>query len=505
MAFGVRLGWPGARALAQAFGLGLLIALGQAPFGMVYVAFPALVLLLIVLRRAETGRAAFWLGLFAGAGHFGLALSWIVQPFFVDPWRHGWMAPFALVLMAFGAGLFWAVAAAAAQRMPERLVALVVALAAADLLRGTILTGFPWALHGHILLNTPLEQLAALIGGYGLSFLVLAAAALPVAAPRAGAVGLIVAIGLAAVWSNERLGQPEPAPPGGIVRVVQPNVAQTLKWDSDEARGTFERLLALTSAPPAASAPMPVLAIWPETAVPYLLTEGEGAAVAIGAIGLPVVAGIQRVDGDRAWNSLALIGLGGAIGPVYDKVHLVPFGEYIPFGDLAYGWFGIRAFAAQQGFGYSTGTKAQLMDFGLGLGLARPLICYEAIFPEEIGTEVRPGWLLQVTNDAWFGTLTGPYQHFELARLRAIEQGLPLVRAANTGISAVVDARGRVVRDMAGAPALLALGQMGVIDAVLPAALPLTPYAHWGDGPLIGVLLSGFVFSSLRRRAVDGT
>ncbi len=188
----------------------------------------------------------------------------------------------------------------------------------------------------------------------------------------------------------------------------------------------------------------------------------------------------------------------------YDKVHLVPFGEYIPAGDLAFSLFGIRAFAAQQGFGYSAGDAARLMDLGPGLGLARPLICYEAIFPEEIATDTRPGWLLQVTNDAWFGTLTGPYQHFALARLRAIEQGLPLVRVANTGISAVVDARGQIAPDAAGAPAYLPLGVQGVIDAPLPGALPPPPYARTGDLPLVVLLLAGLLAAFLPRRRRDG-
>ncbi len=286
------------------------------------------------------------------------------------------------------------------------------------------------------------------------------------------------------------------------MRLVQPNVAQTLKWDPDEARATFDRLLDLTVAPPAAAPP--VLAVWPETAVPFLLTEGEGAALAMGSLGLPLAAGFQRVEGDRAWNSLGLFGPGGTISQTYDKVHLVPFGEYIPAGDLAFSLFGIRAFAAQQGAGYSAGTEIRPVDFGPGLGLARPLICYEAIFPEEIATAPRPGWLLQVTNDAWFGTLTGPYQHFALARLRAIEQGLPLVRVANTGISAVVDARGQIAPDTTGAPALLPLGGQGVIDAPLPGALPPPPYARMGDWPLLALLLAGLLAAFVLPRHRNG-
>jgi apolipoprotein N-acyltransferase len=166
-------------------------------------------------------------------------------------------------------------------------------------------------------------------------------------------------------------------------------------------------------------------------------------------------------------------------------------------GDFMYRTFGLSAFAAEAGFSYSSGQGAQLMDFGPAFGIARPLICYEAIFPEEVATDQRPAWLLQVTNDAWFGTLTGPYQHFALARLRAIEQGLPLIRASNTGISAVIDARGQVAVDTTGAPAILGMEKAGVIDAALPPALAAPPYARFGDWPLVVLLIAGLMLAFL--------
>lgn len=494
--------WPGRGSAALAFGLGVAVALGQVPFGFQVLALPALCGLLHLLSHETAAPRAFALALFAGAGHFALALNWIVNPFFVDPWVHGWMAPFAVVLLAFGLGLFWAGAAALAAGLAApgrlRLLALVAALALADLLRGHVFTGFPWALFGHIPLDTPAEQLAALVGGYGMGALLLALAALPLCWPRAGTAGALAAIVAVLVWGHARQGLEAGPPPGGVVRLVQPAVVQSLKWNPDEARATFDGLLDLTVAPPQATPPD--LVIWPETAVPFLLTEGEGAALAMGSLGLPVAAGYQRVEGERAWNSLAIFGPGGSIGQSYDKIHLVPFGEYIPFGDLAFRLFGLRAFAAQQGFGYTAGQEARLVDFGPGLGPARVLICYEAIFPDEVGTPGRPGWLLQVTNDAWFGTLTGPYQHLALARLRAIEQGLPLVRVANTGVSAVVTATGQVAMDTTGAPALMGMGVRGIVDVALPGALPPPPYARTGDLPLVLVLLGGLVLAGLAGR-----
>jgi apolipoprotein N-acyltransferase len=500
-----RWGWPGLRAAGLAFVLGLGVALGQVPFGLWPVALVALAAILWRVARSASALAAFWTALFAGAGHFALALSWIVQPFFVDPWRHGWMAPFAVVLLAFGLALFWGGAAALAQRFARPLLATALLIAAAEMLRSHVLTGFPWALIGHIWLETRIEQAAALVGAHGMTLAtLLAGAGIALAgAGRRPVAGLVVVLGLAAAfgWGTHRLGLQAGPGPGGVVRVVQPAVAQSLKWDRDAARATFEGLLDLTAAPPGTGLPAPALAVWPETAVPYLLSPGDGAALAMGSLGPAVVAGFQRMEGDAAWNSLALFGPGGTMTEVYDKVHLVPFGEYVPFGDLAYRWFGLRAFAAQLGAGYSAGASRRLLAFGPGLGLAVPVICYEAIFAEEIGAEGGRGdWIVQVTNDAWFGTLTGPYQHFALARLRAIEQGLPLVRAANTGISAVVDARGQVVADTAGQPALLGLGARGVLDVALPGVLPPPPYARFGDAPVAALLLAGLCLAAWRGR-----
>ncbi|MBD3766142.1 MAG: apolipoprotein N-acyltransferase, partial [Rhodobacterales bacterium] len=181
---------------------------------------------------------------------------------------------------------------------------------------------------------------------------------------------------------------------------------------------------------------------------------------------------------------------------VYDKHHLVPFGEYMPAGDLAYGMFGIAAFAAQQGAGYSPGPGARVLDLGGALGRVLPLICYEAVFPQDLhAAPERADWILQVTNDAWFGRWSGPFQHLAQARLRAVEQGLPLIRVANTGVSAVIDARGRVLR-------ALPLGEAGFLDAALPAALPAPPHARWGDGPLV-LLLAGLGLGLAVRRRVQ--
>jgi apolipoprotein N-acyltransferase len=229
------------------------------------------------------------------------------------------------------------------------------------------------------------------------------------------------------------------------------------------------------------------LVIWPETALPFLIRDNPDLPTLIGSAGrgAAVAVGLQRVEGDRGYNSLQIFGPDGALLGAYDKHHLVPFGEYVPLGDLAYDLFGVEAFAAQTGNAYTPGPGPSLLNLGPKLGNVLPLICYEAVFPQDLRGTARPDWLLQITNDAWFGIRTGPFQHAAQARLRAIEQGLPLVRVANTGVTEVVDARGRVT-------AALPFGTQGFLDAALPGPLPATPYSRWGEAPLVA-LLAGLI------------
>ncbi len=476
-----RFGWPGWSDAGLAFGLGAVMATGQAPLGFWWLTLLGLVAMIHLVTR---GPGAGWLALFGGAGYFALALSWIVQPFLIDVAQYGWMAPFAIVFISFGFALFWAAAGYVAGQMPGRAlrtVTFATGLAAVELARGYVLTGFPWALIGHVWIDTPLAQVAALVGPSGLTLLTVIAVALPLAFRWRGLIAgaALLAAGLA--FGMVRLAEPEPAARGVTLRLVQPNADQAVKWDPDVAGMLFDRQLAFTRA-----LPTPDVVIWPETSVPYLMEDDPavGQAISVAAGGVPVLAGIQRYDGVQAWNSLAVIGDAGQITALYDKYHLVPFGEYIPFGDVLYDWFGIRAFAARQGNGYAAGNGPQVIDLGGALGKFVPLICYEAVFPQDLrGLPDRPDWILQITNDAWFGTLTGPYQHMAQARFRAIEQGLPLVRVANTGISAVVDARGRIVAE-------LPRGIAAYLDTGLPGAMDETPYARWGEWPVL-VLLAG--------------
>lgn len=479
----LRQSWPGGRLAALAVCTGALAALGHAPLYL----WPLTLLAMALLTRWVAARGA-WIGFLGGMGYGAVALSWIISPFLVEAETYAWMAPFALAFMAAGLGFFWALAAWAARFFGAAGFALT--LTAVEYLRGHILTGFPWAMPGHVWISTPVAQAGAWVGPTGLTLLLLLMAAglarfrLPQMLASAAVLAGVWGLGL---WV---LAQPLPRPPGAVLRLVQPNAEQALKWEPALARQHFDVLLAHTAAEGS-----PDLVIWPETALPYLLERHSDLApmIASAAQGVPVALGAQREDGARFWNSLTVITPDGQIGPRYDKHHLVPFGEYIPLGDLAFRLFGLRAFAAQEGAGYSAGTGPALLDFGPKLGKALPLICYEAVFPQDVNAApARPDWLLQITNDAWFGTLSGPFQHADQARMRAIEQGLPLVRAANTGVTAVYDARGRVVAD-------LPFGTEAHLDAPLPAALPPTAFSRFGEAPVL-VLLAGLALVLNRRR-----
>jgi apolipoprotein N-acyltransferase len=469
----------GLRRLALAAAAGAATALAQPPVSWPAVLFLALPVLLWLLDGTPGPRAAFAVGWAAGAGHFAAALFWIVEPFLVQPEIFGWMAPFALAGMAGGLALFWAAPFALARAWwPPgmwRVLLLASLWTLAELARAHVLTGFPWGLVAYGWVETPVIQAVALFGPHALGLLTLVAALLPgLRSWRAlAAAAALVAAGWGfGAW---RLAQPAPERPEPlVVRLVQPDADQALKWQPGMQQEFYERHLGLSRA-----GPRPDVTVWSETAVPFPLEGSPELLAESAAAAAPgtLVLGIQRSEpgpeGRRWYNSLAVLGPDGGPVAVYDKHHLVPFGEYIPRADWV-ARLGVPGLRTLTSGGFSAGSGPHVV-VAPGVPPFLPLICYEAIFPQELrAPEGRPEWLLQVTNDAWFGSASGPYQHFAQARVRAIEQGLPLARAANTGISAMVDPFGRVL-------ARLELGEMGYVDAALPGALPATPYARSGD------------------------
>ncbi|MEM9710308.1 MAG: apolipoprotein N-acyltransferase [Pseudomonadota bacterium] len=479
--------------LPAAVAAGLAAGLGHVPFGLWPIAlfgFGALIFLTIGARRP------FWIAWAGGLGYFGLTLHWIVEPFLVDIERHGWMAPFALAFLAGGLALFWGGAAALAARIAgSRALMLALALAGAEAVRGHIFTGFPWALPAYIWVDTPVRLAVSWIGSYGLSLLTLLAVALPFAFGSnwpGRLAGAVLGLGLlAAALYPARVAPPLEAG-GDTARIIQPDIAQADKWDPDLAPGHFQRMLLLTRFL-TSTGPQPAMVVWPEVAIVQPLDLAgptlETVSATIGDV--PFVTGVNRREDGQWFNSMLVVGAGGQVTETFDKVHLVPFGEYIPF-KLAF----LRTLAGTSGNGFSSGRDVRLIETPLGRAL--PLICYEGIFPGHIfRAGERADYLMLLTNDAWFGTFAGPGQHLVQARFRAAEHRLPLLRVANRGVSAAIDAHGNLD------PAqTLEMGQPGVADVTLATAPGVSPYAKLGDWPvfgLIGVLLGAGVWARRRK------
>ncbi len=489
---------------AVAAALGGLATLAFAPFYALPILAVSFTLLLWMLppaaaqsNLARDTRRGFVLGWWFGFGHFVAGLYWITNALLVDAAQFGWLVPFAVVgLSAYFALFPGAAVAVAALARPgwPRVLALAGAWGLGEYLRGVLLTGFPWNLMGSALAGWPAPlQGAALAGAYGLSLLVVAVAAAPAvlaegAAPRRARVVPLAVAGaaLVLVWAGGAMrlaGAPAvvaEAADTPRLRIVQGAIDQRLKWHPDELRRHFETYLALSRAPYEGDR-APDAVIWPETAVPYLFDGGPALLRTLSEVAPPggvlitgVVRSAGRGEGLRLWNAVIAVTRDGVLAATYDKHHLVPFGEYVP----------LRRFnpvpkLTEGRIDFSPGEGAVTLALP-GLPPASPLICYEAIFPAAVVARAapRPAWLLNVTNDAWFGRSTGPHQHLAAARLRAVEEGLPLIRAANTGISAAIDAYGREL-------ARLGLGVRGTLDVALPPAAAPTPFARHGNLPAL--------------------
>jgi apolipoprotein N-acyltransferase len=494
---------PGWRRLGLAFVMGACSALAFAPleiFPLLLIGYAALVPLLDGadagphrLRRAAS--AGWWFGF----GQYLIGLHWIAYPFLVDPANHFWQMPFAVAALPAGLAIFPALACAFAmifwQDGPARVLGLAVALAAFEWLRGHIFTGFPWNLPAYGWgASLAVLQSASLMGAYGLSFLtILLGVSLAELGARRWRLALAMTGLFAALFGYGvyRIATTTTAMvPGVVVRLVQPDIPQKEKFVRRLMLRNWRRLVELSARPPGKALGRPTHIVWPEAATGFAVARSSGALDQISLFtmrGQTLITGSVRVDvdrsGERAWyNSLYIFGTGGALPLVYDKFHLVPFGEYVPYAALL-AKIGITQVTT--GEGASAGDHPHVLQV-TGAPAVTPLICYEAIFPHDVTdpAEPRPGWFVNVTDDSWFGPWAGPRQHFLTARVRAIEEGLPIARAANTGISAMIDPVGRVVNS-------LALNRTGVVDAPLPVALAPTPYARFGDLVFLLLLVTG--------------
>lgn len=480
---------------------GVFAALGHAPWSLWPIAMLGLSVMCWLIMQSKNWTRSAWYGWLCGCGYFAISLFWIVEPFLVDVAKHGWMAPFALFLMSAGLALLWAVAAGVSGVFGTamlRSIALVVTFTLIEMLRSILFTGFPWALISYVWSETPMLQVSADIGPFGLIAMTLIFSVLLAISviQKSLYIGAVVVAVFSVTWVQAWfvLDRNETIFTEKTVRLVQPNAAQHLKWQSEMIPQFFNAQLEMTKGAMAAGID---LVVWPETAVGYRLNQTPEALdlIAQAAEGVPVIFGGNSVVDDKFRNTLAYMGPSGSVDDWYYKHHLVPFGEYIPFGELL-GKFGIRGLAARDGAGYDVGVGPQVIEVA-GIGSVLPLICYELIFPQYLRVPERPNLILQITNDAWFGKISGPYQHLAQAKFRAVENGLPLVRVANTGISAVIDPFGRVVGE-------IPLGEAGFLDVEIPAPNKPTLYSKTGDKPLLFLLLtilSGLLaFRALRGR-----
>lgn len=525
---------------ALAFVAGAAGALAMAPFDL----FPVLAIPMTIAvwlidgsGRAGKGAGASMLrsalaaagdGWWLGFGYFVAGLWWLGAAFLVEADQFAWALPLGVLGLPTGLAFFTAFGFFIARLLwssgGARILALAAGLGLSEWLRGIVLTGFPWndfglALGGNLVLG----QIASIVGLHGLTFIGIAIAASPAVLAdaahktdgrlrRAGHPLMIAAVVLAAIaaFGAVRLAGNQTAyTQQARLRILQPNLPQDAKFRPENKDPILEHYMRLSASTtpdhPNGLATVTHL-IWPESAFPFVISRDAEALAKVGSIvprGSYLVTGAARVErGGRSgknqaayYNSIHVIESGGAIADTYDKVHLVPFGEYLPLASLLEA-IKLRQFVHIPG-GFEAGTRARTLSVP-GLPSVAPLICYEAIFPGDVipksSNAERPGVMLNVTNDGWFGRTPGPYQHLSAARLRTIEEGLPLVRAANTGVSAVIDSYGRIV-------ASLPLGTAGVLDSRLPVAGAPTIFSRWPlAGPAICALLMLLGALLLRRR-----
>lgn len=514
------------RRMGAAFLAGAVSVASMAPLHLwpvLLVTFPVFVWLLdgcyahgaISRRSLLAGAATGWA---FGFGFFLAGLYWIGHAFLVEAEIFAWLMPFAVTLMPAGLALFFALAAAMAGPLwrpgPARVVALAVAIAITEWLRGNVLTGFPWNAPGYALTGSDaMMQWASLFGLYSLTLLAVLIFAAPASAWGPGLTGsvspvkrfgfpflMLLLLAGAGGWGKWRLhNAPVSFVEGVRLRIVQPNIAQKEKWKPENRAAIFQRLMEVSrNGNPGLRIKGVTHLLWPESALPFLLEETPEALNAIAAMltkGSVFITGAARAERDvdavtgltkrlDIFNSLLVMDDKARVLSKYDKAHLVPFGEYLPFQKTLES-LGLQQLARKIG-GFAPGTGPRL-TMAPNIPPFVALICYEIIFPGAIREPgPAPQWLLNVTNDAWFGDSPGPAQHFHQARVRAVEQGLPLVRVANTGISAVTGPYGRIV-------ARLPRGQAAAMDVRLPRAAPDTVFVKWGGEIFILLLLSSLV------------
>ena len=476
---------PAIRQILVPFAAGIAAATGFAPAEWWPLGLAGIAVLVQLVILAPSRRAAYWTGWWFGFGHFLFGLAWIATAFTFQakmPAWFGWLAVAGLAAFLTTYTIALATLAASFGRGPlARTLLLAAAWMLFEIVRGFAFTGFPWNPLGAVLLPFPLlTAAAAVIGASGLSGLVVLTAGALLAAFRRGrgdrAFALVLPVILLAIAGLALLRPPLPAAPGPVVALVQANIGEGPAFDDENAN--LAAYLALTRAAFAAN-PRPVAAIWPEGAVAWPPEETPELRAALAAAlppGALLLFGGDSLVRDAAGtlvaatNSLYTIDSHGKIAARFDKAHLVPGGEYLPLRWLAEPLGLSRVVPGTLDFVEGPGPQTLRLP---GLPAFGPAICYEIIFPAAVvdGGD-RPAFILTISTDAWYGP-SGPPQHWAQARLRAIEEGLPVVRSTSTGITGIIDAHGN-------ATARLPANEPGVLVGPIPAALAPTPFARAG-------------------------
>lgn len=502
----------GIRRASIAFLAGLLTVLALPPFGIVavpFLTFPLLVWLLDGASgnpdhgRLRRGFPAFAIGWCFGFGYFLGGLWWLGNALLVEADEFAWALPLAVIGLPAFLAIYYGLAAFVSRMLWSdglgRIFALAFAFGLSEWLRGILLTGFPWNAVGYAAMPVPLlMQSVTIVGLAGMNVLAVFVFSAPaLLGTRKGmGLGLSVAVLLVAghagfgYWRLQNAVSTTPEPTQTL-RLVQPVIDQAVKLDDAARADIFTEHLELTASAPAEGTKRPDIIVWPETSVPFLLTENPDALASIADVleeGQILIAGAVRAENagaglpPRYYNSVYVIDDRGQIIDAADKRHLVPFGEYLPFEELLTS-AGMKSIAAAMPGGFTAASSRSLLSLPGGK-VFYPLICYEAIFPNEVADAALPtDALLNITNDAWFGDTPGPYQHFQQAQLRAVETGVPLVRGANSGISAVVNGLGEVVSGAS-------FNVKGVVDTILPGkvVIPFEPGQQERNALIIAAL-----------------
>ena len=463
------------------FPLGNTLALGQAPFSLTYISIFSLpIAAFLWLKFANQPKRSFLVGGIWGLGYFSITMVWIVEPFMVEDEKYLYsLAPLALIVLSSYLSLFWAIAFYIAKYFgggskTRQILNLIILLTLAEVARSYFLGGFPWGLISYSLIDTPFSWLASVCGPYVLSSLIYFMFFSIIISLRWLLFNITLMLVLVSV-SNLKYESSSPLKSANFnLKLIQPNISQSEKWDSTKFDFFYKKYVNLGTESPDSD-----IIIFPETA---FATDSKTLPNFIkkltGDLNSNAIVGVKRLDlpESRLYNSILFADRSGFLHSIYDKQYLVPFGEYIPLINL------LIPKETEKIYGYSAGKEFDEISF-INLPTLLPAICYEIIFSVRLGRRVKEAhWILNLTNDAWFGDFSGPQQHLVQARMRAIELGLPVVRVANTGITAIINADGKII-------STLDLHEEGALNSKLPAKASSTPYLSLGPNNWLSFLI----------------